>query len=294
MRILMITNPVAGKNKGQRTANDAFCFFKNHGHQPEIVLSKWSGHAIEIAQNCNVNEWDAMIAIGGDGTLFEIINGLLKRDHKIPIPLGQIPTGTGNSFIKDLDVHSPESAYEKILGGKTKKVDIGRCKYADQQFYFINILGLGFVSDVAFKARKYKRFGDLSYIFGVFEELIQLKTHALELTIDGQTMHRKNVFVEISNSTRTGGDMIMAPAAKIDDGYLDIILLNDLSRIKLLKAFPKIFKGTHIELPEVETFQGKHIKITTDLPKRLTPDGEILGTTPIEVEVMPHKVEMFC
>jgi len=294
MKLLLITNPNAGKNNGLEISEYASSYLKNNSITPEIVTTQHPGHAIEITQNCDLTQYQGVIAIGGDGTLFEVVNGFLRNNKKVDIPIGQVPVGTGNSFIKDLDINDPESALQKIVAKKTKKIDVGFFKCPEHEFYFINLLGLGFVSNVANRARKYKLLGALSYIFGVFEEVINLNPYQLELTIDDKVYHRENVFVEICNSTKTGGDMIMAPDAKIDDGLFDVIVLNKASRFKILQALPKLFKGTHVLLPEVETFRGSCIKAVTDEPKILTPDGEIIGTTPIEVKMLTHKISMFC
>ena len=294
MKLLLIINPKAGQNKGLKTAEYASRYLESKNCKPEIVISKYSGHAVEIAKNCDIAQYQGIIAVGGDGTLFEVINGLLKAHDEINIPIGQVPVGTGNSFIKDLNINSPETALQKIVDKNTKKIDVGFFKCPEHEFYFINLLGLGFVSNVAQRAKKYKSLGALSYIIGVIGELIHLKAHHIELTIDNKVYHRENIFVEICNSTKTGGDMIMAPEAKIDDGLFDVILLNKLSHFKLLTTFPKIFKGTHVLIPEVETFKGRYIKAVTSEPKILTPDGEIIGTTPIEVKMLPHKISMFC
>jgi diacylglycerol kinase (ATP) len=294
MKLFLILNPTAGKNKGERAIAKATPLLEKAGIQFELKISEFSGHAIKIAEEFDPSKYDGIVAVGGDGTLFEILNGLLKSNPDFDLPIGQIPVGTGNSFIKDLGIHTIEDAVEKIVGGKTQQVDAGHFKYPEGENFFINLLGTGFVSNVAHQAGKYKALGPLSYIIGVFEEVIQLKSVPLELTIDGKVYQRDYIFTEICNSTKTGGNMIMAPDAKIDDGLLDVILLNDISKFNLLKVFPQIFKGTHVNDSHVETFKGKHIKIVTETPQRLTPDGEVFGTTPIEVSILPNKITMFC
>ncbi len=293
MKLLLVTNPAAGKGKGLKVSEQAAQSFKSYDIEPVVTVSEYPGHITELMCAVDVESYDGIIGVGGDGTLFELINGLFKTHENFSVPLGQIPVGTGNSFIKDMGIQTPEDALEKILSGNTKPVDVGFFSYQGGEHYFINILGFGFVSNVAHRARKYKMFGDLSYIFGVLEEVIILSSTHLDITIDGKTYHRENTFVEISNSTCTGGDMIMAPGAEIDDGFLDVVLLNKVSRTKLLNAFPKIFKGTHVEMEEVEVFKAKHIIAKTDKPQILTPDGEVFGSTPIEVKVLPNKVRMF-
>ncbi len=294
MKLFLILNPAAGKNMGDKAIERAAPLLEKQGIQCDVLASEFPGHAIQLAQEFDPLKYDGIVAVGGDGTLFEVVNGLLKKHGTFDLPIGQIPVGTGNSFIKDLDIHTIEDAVEKIIDGKTKKVDLGFFKYPKGEHYFINLLGTGFVANVAHRAGKCKALGTFSYVLGVFEEVVQLKPVPLEMTIDGKVYQRDYIFNEICNSTKTGGNMIMAPVAKIDDGLLDIILLNNISKFNLLKVFPQIFKGTHILDSHVETFKGKHIKIVTETPQRLTPDGEVFGTTPVEVSILPNKINMFC
>jgi YegS/Rv2252/BmrU family lipid kinase len=294
MKLLLIANPVAGKNKGDKAISEAIPILAEKGIQYEIKISEYSGHAVQIAREFDASKFDGIVAVGGDGTLFEILNGLLKTNRDFDLPIGQIPVGTGNSFIKDLNIQTVADAAEKIAGGKTRKLDVGFFKYPEGEHYFINLLGTGFVANVAHHAGKYKALGPLSYVIGVFEEVARLHPIPMEMTIDGKVFQRDYIFAEICNSTKTGGNMIMAPDAKIDDGLLDVILLNNISKLNLLKVFPQIFKGTHVLDSHVETFKCKQIRIVTETPQRLTPDGEVFGTTPIEVSILPNKINMFC
>ncbi len=294
MNLFLILNPAAGKNKATKVVEKAVPLLKNKGVHCEVQTSKFPGHTVQLAREFNLTNYDGIVAVGGDGTLFEMLNGLLKKHQSFDLPIGQIPVGTGNSFIKDLEIQTIEDAVDKIASGKTRKVDVGFFKYSEGEHYFINLLGTGFVANVAHRAGKYKMLGPLSYVIGVFEEVVQLKSVPLEMTIDGKAYKRDYIFAEICNSTKTGGDMIMAPDARIDDGLLDVILLNKISKVNLLKIFPQIFKGTHVFDTHVETFKGRHIKIVSETPQRLTPDGEVFGTTPIEVSILPNKITMFC
>ncbi|MCK4715918.1 MAG: hypothetical protein KAT54_03855, partial [Candidatus Marinimicrobia bacterium] len=209
-------------------------------------------------------------------------------------PIGILPIGTGNAFARDLELHNTHwrDAIDIISLQSPRKVDVGQFISHGETYYFLNILGLGFVADVTEIALKLKVFGNLSYTLGVLQKTIFLKSHKLIITIDGREYQRDNIFVEISN-TRWTANFLMAPSAEIDDGFLDVTLLGKLGRIKLLKSFPKIFTGDHIYLDEIETFKAKEIKIETDVPKVLTPDGELVGITPIDVKCLHHGVEVF-
>ena len=293
MKTCLVVNPNAGKKKGLDVAGQVSALLKDAGVHAELLVSDQPGQTREIAEGLDQSDWDGVIAVGGDGSLFEVINGLLSGSGAVSVPVGQVPVGTGNSFSKDLDIHTVEDAVERIVKGQTRKIDLGHFSSEAGDYYFINLLGAGFVSNVAHRAGKYKALGSLSYILGVVEEVIRLQSTAITLTIDGEVIERDGVFVEICNSRFTGGDMMMAPSAVIDDGLFDVIVLSKVSRGRLLRLLPTIFKGTHVEVPEVEVFRGRKISLQSAKPLALTPDGEIFGHTPIEVTMLHRKLEMF-
>ena len=293
MKLLMLVNPHAGNKRGKTAAEKTLSLFQQKGVKVETLYSEYAGHMIEIAEREVHGAWDGIVAVGGDGTLYEVINGMMRGNDQLPIPLGVIPVGTGNSFSRDLAISTFDDAIGKILAGTTRKVDLGKCVCAGSSFYFINILGFGFVADVAQKASFFKKWGSLSYVIGVLIITMKLESFQLDCEIDGQSFRRNNIFVEICNSTKTGGDMIMAPRAKIDDGMLDVVILNKVSRLRLLSALPKIFKGTHVAMPEVEVYKAREMSFRPAVRKCLTPDGEIIGQTPITVTVLPGHLRVF-
>lgn len=294
MKLCMIVNPHAGKKQGMSAAETASKIFKEHGISIEMLISKKHGESVTLSENLNIQDYDGILAVGGDGTLFEVINGLFKNRQNIEKPIGQIPVGTGNSFIKDLGISNLEESINVIISGKTREIDLGEFSYSKGKHFFINLLGTGFVSNVAYRAKKYKKLGSLSYILGVLEEVAVLRSTKIEINIDGTLIKREAIFTEICNSRYTGGDMLMAPEAKIDDGLLDIIILNKVSRLKLLSLFPLLFKGEHVNDDAVEVFTGKNISLKSDKQLLLTPDGETFGNTPIDVTIYPKKIKMFC
>ncbi len=266
-------------------------------------VSTYPGEAVGLAEAAvSSGETDAVVAVGGDGTLFEVINGMFDRSGRTPpssaaspvapIPVAQIPVGTGNSFIKDLNISSPQEAIDAILAGHRRTIDVGRFATTDGSWYFVNLLGAGFVSSVAHTAGRYKKLGALSYIIAVIQETVRLSYNPLTLTVDGDRIVRDGVFVEICNSRFTGGDMMMAPGAAIDDGLFDVVIMSRTTRRKLLSLFPKIFSGKHVDDPLIEVFRGRSITLETEHPWLLTPDGETFGTTPISAEIIPGGLEI--
>jgi YegS/Rv2252/BmrU family lipid kinase len=294
MKILLIFNPQAGHKRAKKLLPSIESMFSEYQIDLDLFLTDYPEHAIEIVRHANFEKYDGLVATGGDGTLFEVINGYYKNQQKKKIPIGILPTGTGNAFARDLDLHVSKwkEAIEIISYNKTRKVDVGHFNTHGQDYYYLNILGIGFVADVTETAHKLKIFGNISYTLGVLYRTIFLNSNLLTMEIDGKTIERESTFVEISN-TRYTANFLMAPNAKIDDGLLDITLAGKFSRIRLLQCFPKIFTGEHIQLKEVETFQARKIKVQSDIPKVLTPDGELVGITPIEIECLPRDIEVF-
>jgi len=294
LKILLIYNPYASHKRAKKILPQVEALFAKKKIEFDLRLTDYPEHAIEIVREANFENYEGLAAAGGDGTLFEVVNGYFQNPSKKRIPLGVLPTGTGNAFARDLNLDAsrwPE-AVEVIRYNRPRKVDVGHFRTHGQDYYYLNIMGLGFVADVTNTARRLKLFGNIAYTLGVFYQTVFLKTHHLTIEIDGKTLERENIFVEISN-TRYTSNFLMAPSAKIGDGLLDVTLLGKLSRRRLLQSFPKIFTGEHVTLDEVETFQAKQIRIKTDIPKVLTPDGEIVGITPVEVECLHQAIEVF-
>ncbi len=294
MKLLLIYNTHAGHKRAKKMLPEVESLFNEKGVKFDLSLTDYPEHARDIARNTQFDLYDGIVAAGGDGTLFEVINGYFQNQGKTKIPLGVIPVGTGNAFARDLDLDSNrlEEAVEIIHLGKTRKVDVGLFHTHGQDYYFLNIMGLGFVADVTKTAFKLKALGNIAYTIGVLYRTVFLKAFHLKIEADGKKMEQENIFVEVSNTTYTS-NFLMAPNAKIDDGLLDITLLRKITRRRLLQCFPKIFTGEHILFEEVEQFKAKKISIETETPKIITPDGELVGISPVKVECLHQAVEVF-
>jgi len=294
MKVLLVYNPFAAHKRAKKILPEVESGFIDRGIEFDLQLTDYPEHAVEIVGNADFSQYDGVIAAGGDGTLFEVINGYYKNPAKGTIPLGVLPIGTGNAFARDMDmdVSRWEEAVEIIRSGKPKNVDVGVFHTHGQDYYFLNILGLGFVADVGKTAHRLKIFGNVSYTIGVFYQMVFLKTYKVSIEADGRTIETDNIFVEISN-TRYTSNFLMAPNAEIDDGLLDITLLGKATRRRLIQCFPKIFTGEHIHLDEVEHFKAKKITVKPEIPKVLAPDGELIGITPVEVECLHQAVPVF-
>lgn len=290
MKIALIVNPHAGGKNSEKLLPLIEKKLSFHNIDYITYISLYHEHCLKITAELKIDQYDAIVSMGGDGTNFQVLNGLLSafKPEQIP-PLGIIPVGSGNSFAMDLNLHTFEDGIRSIVKNTSRWVDVCSFTQAQKKNYFVNLTGLGFVTDVAKTAQKFKFFKDFSYILGIFYRTFNLNFHYMELEIDGKMISGENCFVEFCNSRFTGGNMMMAPDAKIDDGFMDIIVAGKMSRTSLLATLPKIFKGTHIKHPAVNSFKAKKATIKTWPDKTLLPDGEIFGATPATIN-MHHKM----
>jgi len=220
------------------------------GWQVDLALTHAPGHATRMVADQALGKYDGVIAAGGDGSIYEVINGYYQNPDPNPRPpLGILPLGTGNAFVRDMDLKQEDwqRALEIIDAGRTRGVDVGRFETGEGVHYFMNILGLGFVADVTETARRLKMFGNTAYTLGVLYRTIFLRPYHAKLKLDGSEIERENLFIEISNSRYTS-NFLMAPNARVDDGLLDVTLLSRLSRRRLLSSFPLILTGDHLQL----------------------------------------------
>ncbi|MBN2103255.1 diacylglycerol kinase family lipid kinase [bacterium] len=294
MKLLIIYNCHAANRRAGRIKDDIAKRFVEKRVQYDIEETEYQGHAINLVAKKDLSPYDGIVAAGGDGTLFEVITGYFKNAGKPRIPLGILPIGTGNAFARDMAETVPlwPDAVDIIVQGKTHSVDVGQFDSEGIRLYFLNILGLGFVADVGKIASSLKWLGNLSYTIGVLHQTLFLNATQMKITLDGKVIERENIFVEISNSRYTS-NFFMAPDARIDDGFFDVTLLGKMTRRQLLSAFPKVFTGEHIHLSQVEQIRAKHILVETETPKILTPDGELLGETPVTVECLHRAIKVF-
>lgn len=298
--LLIIFNPNAGSGRAQKYLDWIVAYFEQH-HKPfQIQCTQYAGHAQLLLEKMDLSPYSGVVAAGGDGTLFEVVNGLMSHKAENRPPLGVIPVGTGNAFARELGLLPTDwqAGINIILQQHTQSIDLGYLKTVESGFYFINIVGLGFVVDAGKTTQKIKKLGKSSYTLATLWQTIQLKKYPIKLTLTDENdqtevIDQDLVFVEVANSRYTGTSFLMAPEAQIDDGLLDVIILKKISRLKILRLFPTIYSGKHINYPEVETRQVKSISIETQQPMPLMPDGEFLGQTPVTISCVKQALNIF-
>ncbi len=294
MTLALIANPCAGGGKGARILPWVEHTLCENDIDYRIFITRYHAHALEIAAGLEPERYTGIVSLGGDGTNFHLLNGLLKTSPPGTLPpFGVIPVGSGNSFALDLGIRSSQDGLRALIRGRTRPVDVCSFNQAGAPWYFVNLTGFGFVTDVARTAHRFKRCGDFSYVLGVLHCLMGLHFHRMELILDGRRIESDNCFVEFCNSRYTGGRMLMAPQAQIDDGWFDVVEVRPLSRLSLLNTFPKIFNGTHGGNPAVRFYRARAAEVVTDPPKALLPDGEVFGSTPTQITMHPQLVRYF-
>lgn len=291
MKNLFIINPNAGKGKALEIIPKIKKIFQALDDELIIEITEKPGHATEIVHNYVQSEDYRVYSVGGDGTLNEVLNGIVNSNSE----LGIIPAGSGNDFIKSLLV-SDNITVEKLLKetiiGESKKVDVGVVNGK----YFINISSIGFDADVVKNSLKIKKFplipGKLAYLLGIFTTALKHKNKLLTLKFDNEEITAKTTLMAVANGRFYGGGMLVAPFAKINDGYFDVCLVQDLSIFKILILFPKLIKGIHNELKEVSFFKAKKVSVHCEKEINLNIDGELIQANHIDFEIIPHAINV--
>ena len=294
MKLFVILNPAAAFGRASKLVNPIQEALSDLGISATIVTSASKADVSRIVVEAVNSKSEGLVVAGGDGMLFDVINALGSMHALAEIPIGIVPVGTGNSTARELGLQPQDwrSALRIIAAGKTRSIDIGYAECGDYPFFFLNILGAGFVSTVNSFSRRLKSMGNFGYTISALLNIATLRPYDLNVTLDGISLTRQSIFIEISN-TRYTADFLMAPNAVLDDGLLDVTLLNRCSRTRLIRHFPKIFNGTHGTIREVEVYQAEEIKFDMNPTSLLSPDGELLGQTPVTITCLPSAVRLF-
>lgn len=294
MKFIITVNPHGGKKLGPRLLNRVKPLFEAKGIELFVVETTFAGHAKELANQLNITEYDGFIGIGGDGTLHEIINGMLSRHDGRKIPIGIIPGGSGNSYMHDLQLTDPLKAAKAIINGKTRPLDTAKVEVNHIIKYSNNMIGWGLVTDVGNKAEHFRWLGTNRYTILSVVEVLRHKSRPATLIMDDKIIEDEFIFIIACNSIHVGKGMKMAPKARLDDGLIDLIVIRSgVNRTRLLQVLPKLFDGSHINEPELEYYQTSQFSLIPETDEILNIDGEIMGSTPIKVEMISNAFDMF-
>ncbi|MGB9463879.1 MAG: diacylglycerol kinase family protein [Candidatus Acidiferrum sp.] len=296
-RFFAIVNPAAGGGRSAKLAGPALAGLREKGLKIDVVASTGPGHAIELAREAYDQGYRNFIAVGGDGTAHEILNGVYERARgKERIALGFLPLGTGNSFLRDFAKDGANASLQALIEGRKRAVDLIRLTHTKGEIYSFNLLSLGFTADVGTLTNRYfKPFGYLGYLLGVFVRVIQLRRRAFRLRCDEDKDWDESrcLFLAFSNSKFTGGTMLIAPHADPADGLIEFVRWGPIGRLGLLRMLPKLYDGTHIEHPLASRRAVRRIEFGTRVPVDVLIDGEIAALECVSLDVIPAAVDIY-
>ena len=299
-RVHVIVNPFAGKKKGKHLASLLASDLDQSRIKSVIHFTEYVNHAEELVSKLEFVEGDALMSVGGDGTISEIITGLLTRNDSFSnsIPLSIVPAGSGNSQANDMQITDYLDALQRLTAGKLRKMDIGKVTFfkdgKEQVRYTHNLVGWGLGVDANILAERMRFLGPMRYDIGSLMSIIRGRVRKAKCYVDGNLIDSSFILLLIQN-TKTGGDRLtLAPMAHVDDGKMDLGVIYHISRFQVLKLFNQLkASGSHVWNPNVEYYRFKNLIIETDDPTAINVDGENLGTTPLEINVLPSALKVF-
>lgn len=289
MKHLFIINPAAGKGKGTIFVEHIKRLMDGRAEY-YIEITKRKGEATEIVRKYTHEDDYIIYAVGGDGTINEVVNGMVGSESILAI----IPAGSGNDFIRTIyPHHKQEELLYKLLNGRRECIDV----FKINEKYFLNIASVGLDAEIVFNAGLFKNKSyiksDAAYIISIFKTLFGYKSRKFRVSLDGkETCHNKILLLAVANGRFYGGGIPIAPKAKVDDAKADICLVKDLKLRKIFSIIPKLFKARHDEAEEVEFYRASQIKIESAEKFRVNIDGEIAEADKINIEVMPQAIQV--
>jgi diacylglycerol kinase (ATP) len=279
-RIVLLVNPTSGKGRAARVAGPVAARLRGGGIEVEQVVGADAADAEARARAAVAAGVDALVALGGDGMVHLAIQALAGTG----VPLGVIPAGTGNDFAHELDLpDDTDAAADVVIGGKTRVIDA--VQVGDR--WFGDVLGSGFDSMVNERANRmsWPR-GKSRYNLAILAELRVFKPLPFVITLDGERWETEAMLVAVGNGSAYGAGMHVCPDAIIDDGLLDVTVLGPVGKGRFMRMFPKVYKGTHVELPEVTVRRAKEVRLES--PGVIAyADGERLAPLPVTCTCVP-------
>ncbi|GGB66528.1 diacylglycerol kinase [Knoellia flava TL1] len=290
LRVGLVINPTAGKNTGARIGREAASLLAAAGHEVVDLSAMDGAHAVERARAAiEARSVDVLVVAGGDGMVHLGVNLVAGTD----VPLGIIAAGTGNDNARELGlpVRDAAKAVERITRGATRRIDAVRVldPHGNPR-WFVGVLAAGFDAVVNERANGWRwPKGQMRYNLAIARELGVFRPIPYVVEIDGTRHETKAMLVAVANGPAYGGGMKVVPSASYDDGMIDVLILHEVSIPTLLKVFPKVFKGAHVDHPAVEILTGRHVRLEAKGIVSYA-DGERFEPLPIECEVVPGAV----
>ncbi|HJZ48423.1 MAG TPA: diacylglycerol kinase family protein [Roseiflexaceae bacterium] len=300
-KLLLIINPWAGRGASGSRRPELEQALRESGADFDIVATHAVGGAIELAWQGVERGYGRIVAVGGDGTINEVVNGIKGAEASLGrrARLGIIPLGTGSDFIKVLDgveANDIRGGVRRAIGERMRTVDLGRVRVGENApRFFINALGMGLDAQVAAESLKLTKLKGLAvYLVAIIRALANYKAHPMTVEYDGQRIHRRLLFASPANGRCQGGGFWLTPDALIDDGLLDICLVDKMRLDEIIRHLPKVMEGTHTDLKQVTMGRARNISVQCGAPIPVATDGEVIATDArsVTVETLPGAIDV--
>lgn len=292
-RLAVIVNPHGGRKRGLKVLNQVKPVLSANGTVLDINITQHAGHAGEMAKYLELDRYDGICVIGGDGTIHEVADGLMQRGEPVSVPLGIIPAGSGNTMHQHLQCDNPLEAARRIAAGETLPLDVVRVNMENHVVYCVDLIGWGAVADINCTSEKWRVLGLSRYTLSSLWHILWCKPRPARLMLNDQVIDDEFLFIVACNSKYAGRGLQLAPHAEMDDGKIDIVYLRRASRLQMLTVFRRIYDGSHLSLRYLEYHQVRSFAIESLKNEPLDLDGEIKGYSPFSAEVMPGALRLF-
>jgi len=295
IKTVFLVNPAAENGAAGRRWPELAHEAASLGLQGDTRFSERPGHLTELAREAAADA-DLLVAVGGDGTVNEVVNGIAGLD----VELALIPRGTGGDFVRTFGIpRKLDRAVEVALRGRTRAIDLGRGRYRswageDEDSYFANIASAGMSGAIAKRTNETSKAlgGKVSYAWATVAVFSRWRSDEVRVRVDGTEQAGRMHDVIVANGRYLGGGMKMVPEAEPDDGLLDVLLIGDLTKRDLLLTMPKTYRGKHLPHPKATLLRGTTVEIDAPEPLPVELDGEQPGTTPVCFEIVPRALRL--
>jgi sphingosine kinase len=288
-----VVNPRGGKRQGIEILEQVRPVFDAAGWDLVVRVTEYPGHARELARTLPLDGYDGLCVFGGDGTVHEVVNGLMERGQPSLPPLGFIPTGSANTLHQHLQCADPLVAARRIVAGRTSRLDVVRVTMGRQVIYSVDLIGWGSIADVNCTAERWRFLGPSRYTAAALWQIVRARPRWAKVVLDNHVLEDEFLFVIACNAKFAGKELKMAPRAELGDGKIDVVVCRRASRLQMLRLFARLFDGSHVTLDCVEYHQVQSLAIESAGGEPLDLDGEVKGHTPFLAEVLAGAMEAF-
>jgi diacylglycerol kinase family enzyme len=294
-RYLAIVNPAARGGRARELVGPALDPLRSAGLDVSVRETSGPGRAAELVRSLWREGHRNFISVGGDGTSFEIVNGLFPLAAEERAKLGFLPLGTGNSFLRHYTEGGARSASAALIAGRSRPCDVLRLHHKGGVLHYINLLSIGFTADVAAtRQRRFSGWGEAGYQAAIFICLARFRRRPFPLSMDGKPEidRRPCLFLTFNNTKFTGGTMMIAPTAEADDGLIEYVRWGPIGRIGLMRNLPRLYDGSHIEHPLAEVHRTRRIDFHLEEAVDVMVDGEVLRLKCQGLDVLPRALDI--